>query len=46
MSTTLCGLVHNVRHDGYAYLGQRDDRYILLAEKRKVGGLTLPLTTM
>jgi hypothetical protein len=45
MSITLCCLVHEVRHDGYAYLGQRDDRLLLLPEKRKVGSSTLPLTT-
>ena len=45
MPITLCCLVHEVRNDGYAYLGQRDDRLLLLPEKRKVGSSTLPLTT-
>jgi hypothetical protein len=45
MSITTCCLAHEVRHDGYAYLGQRDDRLLLLPEKRKVGGSTPPLTT-
>ena len=30
MSITLCCLVHEVRHDGYAYLGQRDGWLLLL----------------
>jgi len=38
-------LVYEVRYDGYAYLGQRDDRLLLLPEKRKVGSSTLPLAT-
>jgi hypothetical protein len=45
MSITLCCLVYELRHDGYAYFGQRDDRLLLLLEKRKVGSSTLPLTT-
>jgi hypothetical protein len=45
MSITLYCLLHEVRHDAYAYLGQRDDRLLLLPEKRKVGSSTLPLTT-
>jgi hypothetical protein len=44
MSITLCCLIYEVRHDGYAYLGQRDDR-LLLPKKRKVGSATPPLTT-
>jgi hypothetical protein len=44
MSITLCRLVYELRHDGYACFGQRDDRLLLLLEKRKVGSSTLPLT--